>query len=158
MVMTDILELSEQEKLIATEFLEGAISTSLGLTEEDLAAVQGVANMKLENNDPHEALKLYTTLVLCAPQNYEYQCCLSNCAMQMQEYTLALQASSAMISLAPNDPRGYYFSGAACMSIGYLAEAAEDFADAVDLAQIDGNELYLAEALRLQEQLTNMAS
>lgn len=115
--------------------LNGALANELGLGERELGLALAVANMKLKSGNAEKALALYAMLVLCRPLDVEYQCGLANCALQMQEYEIALQAASAIVGLAPSDCRGYYFSGAACLGLGQFSEAREDIADALMFAE-----------------------
>lgn len=115
--------------------MQGALAQELGLGEKELGLALAVANVKLKSGNPEKALSMYAMLVLCKPTDVEYQCGLANCALQMHEYELALQAASAIVGLSPADCRGYYFSGAACLGLGHLDEAREDIADALSFAE-----------------------
>lgn len=137
-----------------TELLQdGVIAKELNLGPAELDLALGVANLKLNSGHPEQALKMYTMLVLCDPSNVEYQCGMANCAVQIQEHELALQAASAMIATAPRDCRGYYFSTVACMGMGQFEEAREDVADALEWAGQNKNAEVFAAASRLHDQL-----
>ncbi len=137
-----------------TQLLQGGVlAKELNLGPAEMRLALGVAKLKLNTGQPERALQMYTMLVLCDPLNIEHQCGLANCAVQMQEHELALQAASSMIANAPRDCRGYYFSTVACMGMGHFEEAREDVVDALDFAlQSDNSEIFEA-ASRLNEQL-----
>ncbi len=137
---------------------DGAIAKELNLGPAELQLALGVANLKLNTGQPERALQMYTVLVLCDPLNIEFQCGLANCAIQMQEHELALQAASSMIANAPRDCRGYYFSAVACLGMRQLEEAREDIVDAMDLARQNNDPDIFEAASRLNEQLNTKFS
>ena len=112
-------------------FMSGGLRQSLGLDTSDLKLGLTVARNQLMRGATTDAMRTYMTLVLCEPTNVEFQVGLANCAHQLGEYSLALQAASAIIALDPKNPRGYYFSGRACLALNHYAEAQEDLTDAV---------------------------
>ncbi len=137
------------EPPLADLILEGALGKELGLGDRELGLALAVANMKLKSGNAEKALSMYAILVLCKPLDVEYQCGLANCAVQMQEYEMALQAASAIIGLAPRDCRGYYFSGAACLGLGKISEAREDVSDAMKFAENTADRAFLEASQKL---------
>ncbi|MEM8797290.1 MAG: pathogenicity island protein [Pseudomonadota bacterium] len=138
---------------IAQDLAGGGMGKRLGLGKNELETALAVANTRLNSGDPFKAFELYSMIVLCSPMEIEHQAGLANCALQIQEYTLALNAASAMVALAPKDERGYYFSAAACLGLEAYDEAFEDVVDAMSFAREAGNsEIYVA-AERLHQQL-----
>lgn len=133
------------------QFLDGQLGKRLGLTPEQLRIGLSVARNHLTRGAPAEALKIYVALVLCDPLNVDFQVGLANCASVLGEHHVALQAASAVIALAPRDPRGYLLSGRSCMMLGNYAEAKEDLEDA--LAFVGADETVATEARHLLERL-----
>lgn len=123
-------ELGEAQRLIA----QGAVRKALGLEPVDLRLGLDVARNQLQKGAPIEAFGTYAALVVCDPSDPELQAGLANCALLLGENSLALHAASAIVALAPSDPRGYFFSGRACLAMGQLAEATEDLTEAIRLA------------------------
>lgn len=115
--------------------LTGALGRSLGFSPLDLAAGLELAKSQGQRGAHMEALRTYATLVLCDPSHIDCQVGLANCALELAENHVALQAASAIVALAPSDPRGYYLSGRACFAIGAFSEALEDLADARTFAR-----------------------
>ncbi len=138
--------------------LSGALSKELGLGERELGLALGVANLKLRSGNPSKALQMYAMLVLCKPTNVDFQCALANCALQLQEYEVALQAASAVVAMAPADCRGYYFSGAACLGLGQFGDAKEDIVDAITFAENSPHQDIHAACLKLNTQLKSKLS
>lgn len=130
-------------------FLNGEIRDTLGLSSDDLSVGLEVAGNLVRRGATGEALRVYAGLILCEPTNAAFQTGLANCALMAEEYHLALQAASAVISLAPRDPRGYLISGQACLGLGAQAEAAEDLQDAVRLGSEEGDAVVVDLARRL---------
>jgi Flp pilus assembly protein TadD len=110
---------------------EGAFRKELGLEAKDLRVGLNVAKNLLDRGQASEALRIYVALVLCNPTDVDFQIGLANCALRLEEPHLALQSASAVIALKPDEPRGYFLSGSACLMLGNFDEAAEDFRDAV---------------------------
>lgn len=129
--------------------VEAEIGKNLGLAADDLAVGLDIAKSLLERGQPVRAMRIYCALVLCFPTVADYQIGLANCALQLEEHYMALQAASAVIALEPRNPRGYFLSGRACLAAGELAEAREDLADALRLAKESGDTLVATEAERL---------
>ncbi|MGJ0508141.1 MAG: hypothetical protein ACR652_13650 [Methylocystis sp.] len=96
---------------------------------------------------------MYSVIVLCEPTNPEFQLGLANCAMQLGDQHLALQAASATIAFDARNARGYYISGRACLALGYRAEAEEDLMDAVSFGRGSRDSNVVEEAERLLKQL-----
>lgn len=140
------------------QFLGGQFGKQLGLTPEDLRVGLSVARNHLTRGAPDEALKIYVALVLCDPMNVDHQVGLANCASFMGEHHVALQAASAVVALAPSDPRGYLISGRSCLMIGSLDEAREDLDDALRHARATGNDAVSSEATMLLERLSAATS
>jgi Flp pilus assembly protein TadD len=137
----------------ATRILAGAIREDLGLDAEDLRLGLTVARNQLLRGAKQEALRTYVALVLCEPMNGDFQAGLANCAAQLGEHHLTLQAASALIALQPRDPRGYYLSGRACLALGHRAEAKEDLTDALSFARAAKEGEIAQEAEKLLKQL-----
>jgi tetratricopeptide (TPR) repeat protein len=107
----------------------------LGLETIDLRLGLDYARTLLQRGAFGEAFRAYAALVLCDPTDSELQIGLSNCAWQVGEFELALQAASAAIAIEPTDPRGYCLSGKACLALGQLDEARVDLLMALELAR-----------------------
>ena len=138
----------------ASAFAGGAIRKELGLESIDLNAGLMIARNHLKRGAFLEAMRTYVALVLCEPTNAEFQIGLANCALQMEEYHLALQAASAVVAMAPRDPRGYFLSGRACLALGHHAEAAEDLQDAIDKGRQSQDAVIVNEATQILQKLT----
>lgn len=115
----------------AQAFVAGRIRDEIGLKSADLVVGLEVARNLLKRGATQEALRTYAGLILCEPANIEVQTGLANCALQLGEHHLALQAASVVVALAPRDPRGYLLSGRACIGLRAYAEAEEDLNDAI---------------------------
>jgi Flp pilus assembly protein TadD len=126
-----------------------ALLNALGLRPGDLATGLDVANALMRAGNHGEALRTYAVLALCEPMNYRFQLALADCAAKLEQHHLAIQAAAVLIALAPQDPRGYFISGRACMSAGYAAEAREDLTMASELCRKGGDTGLGAEAARL---------
>ena len=136
--------------------LGGEIGRELGLTGSDLRIGLTVAKNLLARGAQAEALRVYVALVLCEPTNVDFQVGLAHCASVLGEHHLALQAASAVIALAPRDPRGYLLSGRSCLAIGHLTEAREDFGDVLRLAADPSHRAVQREATLLLDRLSAM--
>ncbi|PDT90807.1 pathogenicity island protein [Bradyrhizobium sp. Y36] len=126
-----VTELGEAQRLIA----QGAVRKALGLEPVDLRLGLDIARNQLQKGAPIEAFQTYAALVVCDPSDPELQAGLANCALLLGENSLALHAASAIVALAPSDPRGYFLSGRACLAMGQLTEANEDLTEAMRLAR-----------------------
>ncbi len=134
-------------------FLNGQIRDALGLRSEDLTIGLEVARNLLQRGATADALRVYAGLILCEPMNAAFQTGLANCALAAEEYHMALQAASAVIALAPRDPRGYLISGRACLGLGAFAEAGEDLREAVERGREVRDAVAVEEARRLLDAL-----
>jgi Flp pilus assembly protein TadD len=146
-------QISETQRLIA----QGAIRKALGLEPIDLRLGLDVARIHLQRGAAGDAFEIYAMLVVCDPSDPELQVGLANCALYVGENNLALQAASAIIALTPADPRGYFFSGRACLALGHVAEAKEDLTEAIELARKCKNVLVFGEASKLLERIAVLA-
>jgi Flp pilus assembly protein TadD len=124
-------EISDAGRLVA----QGAVRKALGLKTPDLRLGLDLARTQLQRGALEEAFRTYVALVLCDPSDTELQVGLSNCALHVSEYNLALQAASVVVALSPTDPRGYFLSGRACLALGLIPEAKEDLDRAAELAR-----------------------
>ncbi len=146
---TDSHERSGAEADLLRGFLNGSVAASIGLTRDDLQVGLDVAKSHLRRGALADALKVYAAMVLCWPNEVDLQIGLANCALQLEEFHLALQAASVAVALAPRHPRGYYLSGRACLGLGLAAEAVEDLEDAVSFGREARDALVVEEARRL---------
>lgn len=115
-------------------FLSGHFRDEIGLTSDILNVGLAVAKNHLLRGAYVEAMRIYVGLVMCEPMNVDFQVGLANCANLMGEQSVALQAASVAIMLAPSDPRGYLLSGRSCIMMGNVQEAREDLGDALKYA------------------------
>jgi len=146
--------LSEAQRLLVS----GAIRKKLGLKSMDLHLGLDLARNQLQRGATTEAFRTYVALVLCDPSDPELQIGLANCALTIGENELGLQAASAVVALAPSDPRGYYLSGRACLGLGHYAEAREDLTDAITFAKAARNTVIFEEADKLLHKLAALSS
>lgn len=130
-------------------FMRGALTQSLGLTQEDLDCVAVVAINTLKRGAVKDALALFTTLVFCDPHRAGFLAGVSHCAYLRQAYDLSLRSAAAVIALEPSKARGYFLSGRACLALGHLQEAAEDLRDAVEFARRQRDHTLLSAAENL---------
>ena len=137
----------------AEAFASGQLGAELGLKTADLTIGLEVAKNLLKRGALQDALRVYVGLILCEPSNVDFQTGLANCALQLDEHHLALQAASVIIALAPRDPRGYLLSGRACIGLDAFAEAAEDLNEAVTFGREARNAMVVEEARRLLQAL-----
>lgn len=136
--------------------VEGSIRKELGLEPGDLRLGLDVARNMLHRGAIGEALRLYAALVLCEPAGVDFQVGLANCALQAGESDLALHAASAVIALAPRDPRGYLLSAKACLALGRVTEAEEDLKDAVAFGRDARNAAIVEDASGLLQRLASL--
>jgi Flp pilus assembly protein TadD len=147
-------EISDAQRLIAG----GAIRKAFGLEPIDLRLGLDIARNQLRSGNAGSAFRIYATLVVSDPSDPELQVGLANCALHVGENNLALQAASAIVALTASDPRGYYFSGRACLALGHIAEAKEDLTKAIELARNSSKDaLIFDEARKLLERLAVLA-
>lgn len=144
--LPDTGDLKEAAALLGSHLL-----ASLDLAEGDFDAGLMLAANAMRNGHLAEALRLYATMAICQPMNYEIQLGLANCAVEAQQHYVAMQAAAVLIALYPQDPRGYIISGKACLHAGLHVEAREDFRQTIAVAEASGAGDLSAEALRLLE-------
>lgn len=111
------------------------LAARFGLTATDLHPSARHAAGLLQGGHADEALRIFATLVLAAPEDLGFQLGLSDSALAAGRPEIALQAAAAAISLDPRNPVAYLASGRACLAMGEAALAREDLADALRLAQ-----------------------
>lgn len=141
----------------ALALANGQIRKNLGLSVAELSVGLNVAKAMLQRGAPDEALQIYLALVLCDPKVVDFQIGLANCALEVDQAPLALQAASVAVALAPTDPRGYLVSGRACIALGAMREAIEDFADAqVKAKEARDTEIYAQASSLLELALSNV--
>jgi tetratricopeptide (TPR) repeat protein len=149
---------SDDVNAFMASFADGAIRKQLGLQSIDLQAGLEIAKNYLKRGAHLEAMRTYVALVLCEPMNVDFQVGLANCALQMNQHHLALQAASAVVAMAPSDARGYFLSGRACLALGHLAEASEDLRDAIEKAKNSQDKVIVTEATQLLQKLAALQS
>ncbi|KAB0676863.1 hypothetical protein [Aureimonas leprariae] len=116
----------------------GALLAALGLRSGDLDAGLTVGANLRRKGEGIEALRLFATMALCEPTNFSYQLALADCAAELDQPYLAIQAAAVLITLEPKDPRGYFISGRSCLQANLPAEAREDLSRAVSLSEAAG--------------------
>ena len=134
------------------QLLSGGLRDEIGLTSDVLNVGLTIAGNHLLRGANGEAMRIYVGLVMCEPMNVDFQVGLANCANLMGEQSVALQAASVAIMLAPSDPRGYLLSGRSCIMMGNLLEAREDLNDALRYA--GGNDPMIKEIELLLENIS----
>jgi len=147
--MSNTTEPANSPSDIEARFVSGAIGRDLGLSADELHFGLVVARNHMMRGARLEALRIYTALVICDPMNVEFQIGLANCALQIGENHLALQSASVIAALEPQNPKGYYFSGRACLGLRHLAEAEEDLREAQALARASGDAIVHRECEKL---------
>ncbi|QJP15549.1 tetratricopeptide repeat protein [Starkeya sp. ORNL1] len=147
------VEDSNTREAMVQSLVGGALRKELGIESADLQIGLDVARRHLQRGAAAEAMRVYVALVLCDPMVVDFQVGLANCALQLEENPLALQAASAVIALAPRDSRGYLLSGRACLALGHHAEAEEDLRDAVTFGQAERNAVVVNDARQLLQTL-----
>lgn len=147
------VEDSNTREAMVQSLVGGALRKELGIESADLQIGLDVARRHLQRGAAAEAMRIYVALVLCDPMVVDFQVGLANCALQLEENPLALQAASAVIALAPRDSRGYLLSGRACLALGHQAEAEEDLRDAVTFGQAERNAVVVNDARQLLQTL-----
>lgn len=124
---------------VLQQLIEGGLRKSLGLSREHLRLGLDLAKTQMQRGRNQEAFRTYATMVLCDPSDPELQIGLANCALLVGENNLALQAASAAIILQPNDCRGFFLSGKACLALGLREESKEDLTRALELSKGTNN-------------------
>ena len=145
-------ETYEQENFIHG-FLGGELGKRLGLSTEQLRVGLSVAQNHVARGAYVEAFRIYMSLVLCDPLHVDFQVGLAQSAALLGEDHIAIQAASAVIALAPKDPRGYLLSGRSCFAVASYQEAHEDLTEALRLARESGSDALTMEASVLLERL-----
>jgi tetratricopeptide (TPR) repeat protein len=112
-------------------FVNGGLRKLLGLETAHLRLGLDLARSQMRRGANDEAFRTYCALVLCEPLNIDFQIGLGNCAHEIGQHELALQAASAAIALAPDNPRAYFISGRACFALAHYREAIEDLSAAL---------------------------
>jgi Flp pilus assembly protein TadD len=125
-------------------YMRGAFRDELGLESGDLDLMLDLARQKMVAGKLGEAIAIYSHIVFIEPGNSNYLLGLANCAIEAGSHNLALYAASLLVAIDPENPRAYYFSGVACKALGHLAEAEEDFRDALRLAEESSDALVIA--------------
>lgn len=150
-------EIASAENIVSDAFIEGFLSGELGrrlgLSTEQLRVGLAVAQNHIARGAYAEAFRMYVSLVLCNPLHVDFQVGLAQAAGLIGENHIAIQAASAVIALAPKDPRGYLLSGRACFGICSYQEAYEDLSEALRLAREAGSEALATEASLLLDRL-----
>jgi len=154
MQITELPALTESQANLGNLLMNGALAKELGIGEPERNLALAMANTKLTAGKAEKAFPDYAMLVLCRPWDVDLQCGLANCALQLKEYDVALQAASSIIALDPTDCRGYYFSAAACLGLGYNDEAKEDISDALRFAESSPHRAFYDASQKLNAYLT----
>lgn len=136
-ITTHYSRLGKKEQSLLKKLSENNLSRQLGLEDDSLNIALNLANTHILNGLPLRAFEIYSGLVLLNPLNIDVQIGLANCATELGEHDLAIQAAAAVIVTAPADPRGYLLSGKNCLMIGSYKEAREDLEDALNLSASD---------------------
>ena len=102
---------------------------AVGLTREDVTAIAHAATVQ-PLVEPGERMRRAAVLSLLDPTDPALQGEFSEAALAAGEPEVALQAASALVALAPRDPRGFELSARSCAALGLIAEAREDATDA----------------------------
>jgi Flp pilus assembly protein TadD len=147
--MNDMTTHRADDAQVKTEVAQGAILRAIGLDRDTLRLGLDVARNHMQRGAYHDAFQAYVTMVICDPMEVDFQIGLANCALYISENELALQSASAVISLAPEDPRGYFLSARACLAIGAFYDAREDLQEAIKLATEQNDEVVLSQAMRV---------
>lgn len=150
---TDVNKAGTGDEEALRAFMNGAFADRLGLGPDDIQVGLDVAQGLMRRGAFAQALRFYAAMVMCRPSDVDLQIGLSNCALQLGENHLALQAASVAVALAPSGARGYYLSARACLGLGFIDEAREDLRDAVRFGQQARDGVVVEEARRLSEAL-----
>lgn len=144
----------DADEFLQKTFIDEKLTTKLGLQTKDVAAILGVAIGKSKSGRHEEALQLYSIAVLLDPTEPIHQMALAECGLDLGKYDLAIHAASAVIALAPSDPRGYYLSGRACVGLERPSEALIDFDDAILYAEKRGDRTMQIEAMKMKKAIS----
>ncbi|MEM7693071.1 MAG: hypothetical protein AAF318_01360 [Pseudomonadota bacterium] len=113
----------------------GELRQTLGLQRQDLVAIAKMAQKAQREGDTALAFRAHALLVLVDPQAVAHQVGLAESALAAKNPSAALQAASAIVATAPENPEGYLMSARACLDLGLVEEAKEDLADALRFAK-----------------------
>lgn len=141
-----IMAETDESEAFLKGFLGGELGRKLGLSTEQLRVGLAVAQNHIARGAYSEAFRMYMSLVLCDPMHVDFQVGLAQSAALLGEHHVAIQAASAVIALAPRDPRGYLLCGRSCFAISSYPEAHEDLSEALRLARETGDEALAREA------------
>lgn len=127
--------LDTQSKEEIWKYINGNLTEQLGLRPEMMGKMIDRARMNVSVGKADEAILVYGTALLLEPMNMDYLSGFANCALILNQPDMALHSANLMVALEPGNPAGYMLSGTACQMLGKLKEAAEDFTQALDLAE-----------------------
>lgn len=127
------LDLQSKEEIC--KYITGSLTGQLGLSPEMMRKMIDRARMNIQVGKADEAIMVYGTALLLEPMNMDYLSGFANSALNLNQPDIALHSANLMVALEPRNPAGYMLSGAACQMLGKATEAAEDFAQAIELAE-----------------------
>ncbi|WP_284262747.1 tetratricopeptide repeat protein [Roseicyclus amphidinii] len=111
------------------------LAARFGLSAEDLRPNARHAKSLRDSGRAEEALRIFATLVLAAPEDVGFQLGLADSALATGRPEVALQAAAAAIAFDPKNPVAFLASGLACLAMDEPALAREDLADALRLSE-----------------------
>ncbi|MDO6966455.1 tetratricopeptide repeat protein [Rhizobium alvei] len=126
-----------------------ALRDQFGLDITQLRTMAHVAHLKMASADFASALKLYSVLAVMAPEEVGFQVGLADASIAECNFELAMTAASLIISINPQEPRGYYLSGRASLGLGMHDKARQDLQTAIAIASETGDSRTLGLAERL---------
>lgn len=140
--MKDAIEERISREAVETvkKYIDGSLRDRLGLKPNALLFGLSHALHLLEAGHVDDALRMCAGLVAIDPGNVRHLAGLANCAIAAGQPDLAIRAAAMIMIREPRNPLGYYFSGLGCIGINHMQEAMEDLADAVRLAEAEGND------------------
>jgi tetratricopeptide (TPR) repeat protein len=130
--------LDQAGKEFVYDYVAGALPERMGIKPQVMRKTAEYAKTLVQVGRVDEALELYRGALLLDPLNSEYTAGFANCALMMGRADDALRTAALLVASDPDNPAGYAISGAACRMKGLYKEAAEDFADAMRLAEASG--------------------
>lgn len=125
-----------------------ALWREIGLDRQDLQVALRVARGQAEQANFTDALRSYSAIMMCDPEDVDAQVGFAGCAIELDLFEAALQAAAIVMASAPADPRGHLLSGLACRGLGLDDEARRDFVEAERAAEAAGMAALAAEAGR----------
>ncbi|MGR3483857.1 MAG: hypothetical protein ACU0BF_00790 [Paracoccaceae bacterium] len=131
------------DRLIAEPTLAGA-----GVGPGHMVGALSRAEAHLAAGRAEDGLQAYALLVLGDPAEPVYQRGLGRAAIAAARWEMALQAASCAVFCDPDNAEGFLLSGMACLGLGEVSAAREDFADALRLATDAGDADLVARATR----------